>query len=52
MVKEIQDLMLVRDSIVLDYDTQDIEKKQLEKLTKYIEGREKELKAQSKPEIE
>ena len=50
MVKEIQDLMLVRDSIVLDYDTQDIEKKQLEKLTKYIEGREKELKAQSKPE--
>ena len=32
MVKEIQDLMLVRDSIVLDYDTQDIEKKQLEKL--------------------
>ena len=50
MVKEIQDLMLVRDSIVLDYDTQDIEKKQLEKLTKYIEGREKELKAQSKTE--
>ena len=49
IVKEIQDLDLLRNSIALDYNKRDFEEKQLGKLEKYIASREKALKDIERP---